>query len=108
MEKKRFITVIVMLVVYVVIHILFIKDGTLTAIGLIAIAIHTLFKMRFLGWFAVVGYPIGYFIGVWCDTPSNIGILPNNLYVIWLLVFLGVIITGICVDIYKKLKVRMK
>lgn len=103
-KKKRIITAIVMFAVYLLIHFLFIKDGTLTVMGLIAIAICTLLNMKFMGWFAVFGYPLGYLIGVWCDTPSDIGTLPNNLYVIWMFVLLGAIIAGACIDVYLKVK----
>ena len=106
MEKKRIITAFVMLVIYFLIHILFIKDGTLMIVGLIVIVIHAIFKMKYTGWFAVGAYPLGYIIGIWCDIPSNIGTLPNNLYVIWLFVFLGTIFAGIAVDIHLKMKVR--
>ena len=105
-KKKRIITAIVMLAVYFFIHILFIKDGTLTIVGLIAIVIHAICKLKYTGWFTVVGYPVGYLIGVWCDTPSDIGTLPNNLYVIWLFAFFGAIVTGIVIDISSKMKVR--
>ena len=103
-KKKRIITAIVMLAVYFFIHILFIKDGTLTIVGLIAILIHAILKMKYTGWFAVAGYPLGYLIGIWCDTPSDIGTLPNNLYVIWLFAFLGAIFAGIGIDISLKMK----
>ena len=105
-KKKRIITAIVMLAVYFFIHILFIKDGTLTIVGLIAIVIHAICKLKYTGWFTVGGYPVGYLIGVWCDTPSDIGTLPNNLYVIWLFAFLGAIVTGIVIDISSKMKAR--
>ena len=103
--KKRIITAIVMLAAYFLIHILFINDGTLTVIGLIAIAVHVILNLKIMGWFAVAGYPIGYLVGLWCDTPSDIGTLPNNLYVIWMVVLFGAILAGICMDVYKKLKV---
>ena len=64
-KKKRVITAIVMLAVYFLIHVLFIKDGTLTIIGLIAITIHVILNLKFMGWFAVAGYPIGYLVGLW-------------------------------------------
>ena len=105
-KKKRIVTVLVMLVVYFLIHILFIKDGTLTIIGLIAILVHAFLNLRIMGWFAVAGYPLGYLLGVLADTPSDIGTLPNNLYVIWMFVFIGVIVVGVCVDIYTKMKAR--
>ena len=104
-KKKRIITAIVMLAVYFLIHILFIKDGTLTIVGLIAIAIHAILNLKVMGWFTVAGYPLGYLIGVWCDTPSNIGTLPNNLYVIWMFVFVGAIVAGVGMDVYVRVKV---
>lgn len=103
-KKKRIITAIVMLAVYFLIHILFIKDGTLTLVGLIAIVIHAILNLKVMGWFTVVGYPLGYLIGLWCDTPSDIGTLPNNLYVIWMFVFIGAIAVGIVLDVYMKVK----
>ena len=106
-KKKRIVTVLAMLVVYFLIHILFIKDGTLTIIGLIAILVHAFLNLRIMGWFAVAGYPLGYLLGVLADTPSDIGTLPNNLYVIWMFIFLGIIIAGIGVDIYLKMKTRI-
>ena len=72
--------------------------------GFIAIAISALLNMKLMGWLAVIGYPFGYLIGVWCDTPSDIGTLPNNLYVIWMFVLLAIIIVGACVDVYLKMK----
>lgn len=105
-KKKRIIAAIIMMTVYFLIHILFVKDGTLTVMGLIIIVVHILLNLKFLGWFAILGYPFGYFIGLWCDTPSDIGTLPNNLYVIWMFVFIGVIVVGVCVDIYTKMKAR--
>lgn len=105
-KKKRIITAIIMLAVYFLIHILFVKDGTLTVIGLIAIVVHAILNLKVMGWLAVLGYPLGYLIGTWSDTPSSIGTLPNNLYVIWMFVFLGAIIAGAGVDVYLKMKAR--
>ena len=105
-KRKKIIIAIVMLAVYFLIHILFIKDGTLTIIGILSMVAHALLNLKFMGWFAVVGYPLGYLIGLWCDTPSDIGTLPNNLYVIWMFAFLGAIVAGGCVDIYVKMKAR--
>ena len=105
-KKKRIITAIVMLALYFLIHIFFIKDGTLTVIGLIAIIVHAILNLKVMGWFTVAGYPLGYIIGLWCDTPSTIGTLPNNLYVIWMFVFLGAIAAGVGVDVYLKWKAR--
>lgn len=105
-KKKRIIATILMLAVYFLIHILFIKDGTLTIIGIIAIVIHAIFNLKVMGWFTVAGYPIGYLIGVWTDTPTDIGTLPNNLYVIWMFVFIGTIVAGAGTDVYMKMKAR--
>ena len=53
------------------------------------------------------GLSFGYLLGVLADTPSDIGTLPNNLYVIWMFVFLGIIVAGVSVDIYLKMKGRI-
>lgn len=73
-------------------------------IGLAALLISLLARKQYVPWFTAIGYVLGFLTGVLFHTEGTDpgGGKTDNLWIIWMIVFLGCILAGILCEIWMK------
>ena len=79
-------------------------------VGIAAILISLLARKHYVPWFVMVGYILGFWLGVLFHTEGTDpgGGKTDNLWIIWTVVFLGCILAGILCEIWMKWRKLLK
>lgn len=82
----------------------FVYAYSLIGIAGLGVLLHFIKNMRVTGWVSAIAYPVMYWIALLCDTPTELGVLPNNLYVFWNLGYIAVLLIALVADLVIKIK----
>lgn len=92
-------------IIIVINSILPLGDGWLPLWGIGFIIIAFFLKSVYGSWAIVLAYPISYVLGNLFDTPHPIdGRLPNNMYSLWYLIFIGSSIAILIFEVILKVR----
>lgn len=79
-------------------------------IGLAALLVSLLTRKQYVPWFTAIGYVLGFWAGALFHTEGTDpgGGKTDNLWIIWMIVFLGCILAGILCEIWMKWRKLLK
>ena len=93
------------LILFALNYIVPLSDSTLIFFGFGVAVLAYFLKLRYSGWVIVPAYPAAYALACLLDTPHPFdGRLPNNLYPLWYLIFIGSCIAFLVLELLIRFK----